>query len=241
MLTLNVGGRQIACKIGLSSMWNIYIYLCQPVWVEWVDRQINPPNCNGMIFFLQIPLWRVFTCCCIQEQAENCPFSVSMQALTTAFCFLGSLYSTACSVQEGSFLAEELAVPMLCPGTLRNALLQSGTALSWHKSLRLTSIQSIVPLRILKVMFEMLICPDSLNDNKVMTVVRMRFPDPYVVKTSYLLCWRCALSPRTQTGTSMTTGWWRRWNGARWTRWRPCSARRASSPLSWTWRDDPRE
>lgn len=93
-----------------------------------------------------------------------------------------------CSVQEGSFLAEELAVPMLCPGTLRNALLQSGTTLSWHKSLRLTSIQSIVPLRILKVMFEMLICPDSLNANKVLTVVRMRFPDPYVVKTSYLLC-----------------------------------------------------
>lgn len=76
----------------------------------------------------------------------------------------------------------------LCPGTLRNALLQNGTALSWHKSLRLTSIQSIVPLGILEVMFEMLICPDSLNYDKVMTVVRMSFPDPYVVKARYLCC-----------------------------------------------------
>lgn len=41
---------------------------------------------------------------------------------------------------------------------------------------------------------------------------------------------------RTQTGTSMTTAWWRRWNVARWIRWLLFLARRASSPRSSMWK-----
>ena len=53
--------------------------------------------------------------------------------------------------------------------------------------------------------------------------------------------WFPIIIVRTQTGTSTMTGWWRRWNGAKWIRWLLFSGRRASSPLSSTWKAALRE
>lgn len=49
----------------------------------------------------------------------------------------------------------------------------------------------------------MLICPDSLNYDKVMTVVRMSFPDPYVVKARYL----CRVDVVPSLSLSQNTDW----------------------------------
>lgn len=213
MLTLNVGGRQIACKIGLSSMWNIYLSASQ---CELSERTDRASCCSLVDLFIYLFITNSFVTRVYMLLYPGTGRELSFLGLYSGFShrFLFSwipLLQCLCSVQEGSFLAEELAVPMLCVQALSEMLcFRMETALSWHKSLRLTSIQSIVPLRILKVMFEMLICPNSLNYDKVMTVVRMRFPDPYVVKARYLCCVdvvpSLSLSPRTQTGTSMTTG-----------------------------------
>lgn len=59
----------------------------------------------------------------------------------------------------------------------------------------------------------------------------------YIVSVCVTISVTLLLPARTQTGTSTMTGWWKRWNAARWIRWLLFSVRKASSPPSWMLKD----